>query len=58
MTQYALKCIANRLWLIILVVWGAGCIPNHPYPASEHTQEIYYSTFAAEPKHLDPSNFI
>ena len=55
MTQYALKCIANRLWLIILVVWGAGCIPNHPYPASEHTQEIYYSTFAAEPKHLDPA---
>ena len=55
MTRHALKCIANRLWLIILVVWGAGCIPNHPYPALEHTQEIYYSTFSAEPKHLDPA---
>lgn len=55
MARHALRCAANQLWLIALVVWGMGCIPNHPYPASEHTQKIYYSTFSEEPKHLDPA---
>ena len=55
MTRHELQHILNRLWLIALVLWGAGCIPNNPYPASEHTQEIYYSTFSEEPKHLDPA---
>ena len=55
MTQRELKYTVNQLWLIILFVWITGCIPNNPYPASEHVQEIYYSTFSAEPKHLDPA---
>ena len=55
MVRHALKCAANQLWFIALVVWVTGCIPNNPYPASEHTQEIYYSTFSEEPKHLDPA---
>ena len=55
MIRHRLKYTVNQLWLIIFVVWGVGCIPNHPYPSSEHTQGIYYSTFAAEPKHLDPA---
>ena len=55
MTRYGLQLIWNGFWLILLVVWGAGCIPNNPYPLSEQTEEIYYSTFAEEPKHLDPA---
>ena len=55
MTRHKLQCILNPLWLIILVLWATGCIPNNPYPVSEQTQEIYYSTFAEEPKHLDPA---
>ena len=55
MARYELICTMNRLWFIIFLVWGAGCIPNHPYPTSERTQEIYYSTFLEEPKHLDPA---
>ena len=58
MVRHASKCAANQLWLIALVVWVTGCIPNNPYPASEHTQEIYYSTFSEEPKHLAPSTMI
>ena len=55
MTQHEPQCILNPLWFIALVLWGTGCISNNPYPASEHTQEIYYSTFSEEPKHLDPA---
>ena len=55
MTQYEWKYSVNQLWLVILLVWVAGCIPNNPYPTSEHRQEIYYSTFSEEPKHLDPA---
>ena len=55
MTRHELRHILSRLWLIILLLWVTGCIPNNPYPASEHTQEIYYSTFSEEPKHLDPA---
>ncbi len=55
MRQYEWKYSVNQFWLIILLVWVAGCIPNHPYPAAEHRQEIYYSTFSEEPKHLDPA---
>ena len=55
MKQYQWEYSVNQLWVIVLLVWGAGCIPNNPYPASEHTQEIYYSTFSEEPKHLDPA---
>ena len=55
MTRRKLQCILKPLWFIALVLWITGCIPNNPYPASEQTQEIYYSTFAEEPKHLDPA---
>ena len=30
-------------------------VPNNPYPKSEQDEEIYYSTFAEEPKHFDPA---
>ena len=55
MKQYKSKYDLNQLWLIVFLVWITGCIPNNPYPASEHTQQIYYSTFSEEPKHLDPA---
>ena len=55
MTRRKLQCILKPLWFIALVLWITGCIPNNPYPASEQTQEIYYSTFSEEPKHLDPA---
>ena len=55
MIRHGLQRILNRFWLILLVLWGTGCIPNNPYPPSEQTQEIYYSTFSEEPKHLDPA---
>jgi len=32
-----------------------GCVPNNPYPPSEQGENIYYSTFDEEPKHLDPA---
>lgn len=42
--------------LCTLVLLGlSGCIPNNPYPASEAGANIYYSTFAESPKHLDPA---
>ena len=41
-------------FLLALVGSMAGCIPNNPYPASEQNQDILYSTFSIEPKHLDP----
>ena len=46
--QYSLILILSLLYL--------SCdVPNNPYPTSEHDQEIYYSTFSAEPKHFDPA---
>ena len=39
-------------WLFFSLVVG---VPNNPYPKSEQDQEIYYSTFSAEPKHFDPA---
>jgi len=32
-----------------------GCILNNPYPKSQRGKNIYYSTFAEEPKYLDPA---
>jgi len=42
-----------RLGLLVAAVLAAGC--NSPYPESEEGQNILYSTFAEEPKHLDPA---
>ena len=44
-------CVALTLALFL---FGCG-VPNNPYPKSEQDQEIYYSTFSAEPKHFDPA---
>ena len=42
--------------ILILHLFFVSCdVPNNPYPKSEHDQEIYYSTFRAEPKHFDPA---
>ncbi len=54
MTLQKMKCILN--WLPVLFLgWVSGCIPNNPYPSATHDQDIYYSTFEEEPKHLDPA---
>ena len=38
------------------LVFFVSCgVPNNPYPKSEQDEEIYYSTFAEEPKHFDPA---
>jgi ABC-type transport system substrate-binding protein len=42
-----------RVGLLVAAVLAAGC--NSPYPESEEGQNILYSTFAEEPKHLDPA---
>ena len=44
-------CIA----LIALAFFVSCGVPNNPYPKSEQDEEIYYSTFAEEPKHFDPA---
>jgi ABC-type transport system substrate-binding protein len=50
------KCFIGVSPLILLIVWfPSGCLLNNPYPAGEHEQDIYYSTFTEEPKHLDPA---
>ena len=54
MRLQTMKWILSVLPFMIFV-WIDGCIPNNPYPASQHNQDIYYSTFDAEPKHLDPA---
>ena len=38
-----------------MVIVASGCVPNNPYPPSEQGQNIYYSTFDEDPKHLDPA---
>ena len=44
-------CVALTLALFFM---GCG-VPNNPYPKSEQSKEIYYSTFSEEPKHFDPA---
>ena len=41
--------------LTALLIVAAGCIPNNPYRADEEGRNIFYSTFSAPPKHLDPA---
>lgn len=43
------------LLFFFAMILGAGCVPNNPYPSSQRGKNIYYSTFTAEPKHLDPA---
>ena len=49
------KNINLVLPLICAIIMASGCVPNNPYPSSERGKNIYYSTFSAEPKHLDPA---
>lgn len=50
-----MKRLIFRLSLLMALTGSmAGCITNNPYPASEQNQDILYSTFRIEPKHLDP----
>jgi len=42
-----------RVGLLLAACLAAGC--NSPYPESEEGQNILYSTFQEEPKHLDPA---
>ncbi|MBN2699933.1 MAG: peptide ABC transporter substrate-binding protein, partial [Methylothermaceae bacterium] len=43
-------------WLLALTLLGGCQGPlNNPYPASERSRDIYYSSFAERPKHLDPA---
>ena len=42
--------------VLTLAFFFMGCgVPNNPYPKSEQSKEIYYSTFSEEPKHFDPA---
>ncbi len=41
------------LWFVFMLC-VAQC-NNNPYPKSEKESNIYYDTFGAEPKHLDPA---
>ena len=42
--------------VLTLALFFMGCgVPNNPYPKSEQSKEIYYSTFSEEPKHFDPA---
>jgi ABC-type transport system substrate-binding protein len=40
------------VWLLMLL---PACLTNNPYRADEAGKNIYYDTFANEPKHLDPA---
>src|SRR5207244_4288916 len=56
------KCHGGALYLsavripLILLLFLAGCgeVWNDPYPAGERGKNIFYSSFAERPKHLDP----
>ena len=43
-----LLCMHNSLF-------ASGWIFNNPYPASESSQKIYYTSFSEQPKTLDPA---
>ena len=50
------KLVCRRaVWAasLLAVAAVAGC--NSPYPESEEDENIHYTTFTAEPKHLDPA---
>ena len=49
--------LSSRCCLIItLSIFFLSCgVPNNPYPKSEQSEAIYYSTFREEPKHFDPA---
>lgn len=51
-TPYATRCCIVIVGIAFLVSCG---VPNNPYPKSERSEEIYYSTFDEEPKHFDPA---
>lgn len=49
--------MAVTRWLpaILAAVLGTGCLPNHPYPASEWDENIEYGSYSEPPKTLDPA---
>ena len=54
MARWQAACVTAGLgWALVWALAAAGC--NSPYPDSEEGQSILYSTFAEEPKHLDPA---
>jgi len=50
-----LQVVKVILPLFLTAIVVSGCVPNNPYPPSERGENIYYSTFGEEPKHLDPA---
>ena len=38
-----------------VLISGCDQLPNNPYPAAQHNQNILYSSFSERPKHLDPA---
>ena len=46
------RCSVVVMGLIFFLSCG---VPNNPYPKSQQNEEIYYNTFAEEPKHFDPA---
>lgn len=51
----------QRIAFIVIFIKSLGCvyawpwILNNPYPESESTENIYYSSFSEQPKSLDPA---
>ncbi|MCI5145794.1 MAG: peptide ABC transporter substrate-binding protein, partial [Candidatus Electrothrix sp. AR3] len=63
--QTARQCLGrlSRLWILLLYALAiSACEPdarngswNNPYPVSERTANILYTSFSGRPKHLDPA---
>ncbi|MEN8213755.1 MAG: ABC transporter substrate-binding protein [Pseudomonadota bacterium] len=48
-------CLYLPLLAILLLLGGCEDAWNNPYPAKDDNANIYYSSFAERPKHLDPA---
>lgn len=47
--------LLGALALLVLLPPFLSEHPNNPYPPEERAKRVYYSSFAQEPKHLDPA---
>src|SRR5262245_20023448 len=46
---------ALALTILALLLTGCGEVWNDPYPADQRGQNILYTAFTDQPKHLDPA---
>ncbi|HHL40850.1 MAG TPA: peptide ABC transporter substrate-binding protein [Deltaproteobacteria bacterium] len=47
--------LAAALFVLGLTAVAGACTPNHPYRPEERGANIFYTSFAEPPKHLDPA---